>query len=338
MRSKMIVGGEVSRQAGGTGGGVVERLGVGPLGQQGADEALRFAVGLGPVGARLAQADPQPRSGGHEQLRAIAATVVGEDALDGDALTGIEGHRPLQEGGGGGRCLVGQLLDVGQAAEVVDRHMDPVPADAAMAVDLTAPAKHAVPAAGTNATQLLGIEVQQLAGPGALVTDHRRPRLEAVQASQSMALEDGVDRGAGEAGLPAQAVRPDPQLAAQPAQLLDGHLVMSTRLVLHRAAPIDEADGSRAPVAVPPLRAGLAADACRPRRGTDRPATSNALHQDQPTTRCEPRVSMRHEGPSFDCGLLTSSRRIRALTRQQPDWELELADLDGRASLRELLL
>ena len=144
--------------------------------------------------------------------------------------------------------------------------------------------------------------MQQLAGGGALVADDRRPRIEAVEASQPVALEDGVDRGAAQAGLPGQAVRTDPPLPAQLTDLLDHSEVMGTRLAPHRAAAIDQTGRPLTSVAVPPLRAGLAADTGRASRPGHRPAADDALHQDQSTPRCQTGVSMCHEGPSSDCG------------------------------------
>ena len=73
------------------------------------------------------------------------------------------GHRPLQEGGGGGRRLVGQLLDVGDAAVVVDGDVAAVPTQTVVRVSLT-PAVSAMPTAGADATERLGVEVEQLAG------------------------------------------------------------------------------------------------------------------------------------------------------------------------------
>src|SRR3972149_3804011 len=145
-------------------------------------------------------------------------------------------------------------------------------------------------------------------------------------------------RGAGEcvagraakAGLPGQTMRTNSQLATQGAEVVDDGDVMGARLTVDPAGAIDQAGRTPGPGAAPPLGSRPPADADRPGRGADRPAACDALDQDQPTTRGETRVSMGHEGPSSDCGFLTNSRRIRALTRQQPDWEL---DLGGAAPL-----
>ena len=196
---------------------------------------------------------------------------------------------------------------------VVDRHVDPVPADAAVAARLGAPTQHAVPAAVTDAAQLLGVEVQQLARRGALVADDRWPRLEAVEPTQALPAQEGIHRRTRQAGLPGQAVRADPQLASQATQPLNELDRVRARLVAHHAATVDQTGRTLAPVAVPPLRAGLAADAGGMRGPAHRPAAHDALHQDCPASRRETGVSMWHEGPSFDDGFDANSRRIRAL-------------------------
>ena len=69
-----------------------------------------------------------------EETTDVRAAVVGEAPLDCDAMGRIEVPRSAEEG----RCrrgeLIGQLFDVGQAAMVVDRKMDPVPTRSAVAV------------------------------------------------------------------------------------------------------------------------------------------------------------------------------------------------------------
>jgi hypothetical protein len=50
-------------------------------------------------------------------------------ALDRDAVGSVEAPGPSQERGGPHQGLVGQALRIRQAAVVVDRDVDPVPAD-----------------------------------------------------------------------------------------------------------------------------------------------------------------------------------------------------------------
>src|SRR5580692_6175002 len=91
--------------AGGFGG---VRLGVGPFVGPGAVEALDFAVGLGPVGAGPLVGDAELGAGCGPWQGAVAAAVVGQDALDGDAELGVPGVRAVQERGRGVLALVGE--------------------------------------------------------------------------------------------------------------------------------------------------------------------------------------------------------------------------------------
>lgn len=67
---------------------------VGPLVEQGADEALRLAIILRPVGRR-------------ERAAAVVGAVIGQHPLDADAGRGELGGRQLECQGGAGALLVG---------------------------------------------------------------------------------------------------------------------------------------------------------------------------------------------------------------------------------------
>lgn len=82
--------------------------------------------------------DPEPIAGGRQFRAGVAAAVVGEDALNRDAMAGIDTPDAAEEAGGRRRTLVGQLLGVREAAVIVHRHMDTVPVQAVVAVTLPA--------------------------------------------------------------------------------------------------------------------------------------------------------------------------------------------------------
>jgi hypothetical protein len=90
--------------------GVVELLKRLPLGQ-GAVEPFDLSVGLGAVGPL--RCDAEVGTGLASQVRPIAAAVVGEHAVDGDAALGEPGHRMAQDLGGGLLGFVIMGLDVG---------------------------------------------------------------------------------------------------------------------------------------------------------------------------------------------------------------------------------
>src|SRR5437667_383764 len=94
-------------------------LGIGPLGEQGLDEALGFAVGLGPVGADDLVTDLQAGDGFPEGARGdVAVRPIRHHALDPHALLGKEGGSIHQEPRSGATAAIGQHLDERQAGGV----------------------------------------------------------------------------------------------------------------------------------------------------------------------------------------------------------------------------
>src|SRR5215212_5420194 len=71
---------------------------VGPVGEQGADKALGFAVGLWAVGPGAPVANAQRSAGDSVNGLAIGRAVVGQQLLDGDAVAVIKGNGATKEG------------------------------------------------------------------------------------------------------------------------------------------------------------------------------------------------------------------------------------------------
>src|SRR5579872_1528910 len=90
---------------GSVGARTVDRA-VGPAGEQGADEAFCFAVGLGPVGAGSEMADAEQPTRGGMRERDVCGAVVGDQLLDLDAVAAVERDRATQERDRGGGFLV----------------------------------------------------------------------------------------------------------------------------------------------------------------------------------------------------------------------------------------
>src|SRR5207247_2392346 len=114
---------------GAIGGGVVGPR-IGPLAQQGLDEALGLAVGAGGVGARALMGEPQGAAGGAKAAGAIARSIVREETAHAPPARADPGEGPPHEAPGGVAVFVGQQLDIGHARPVVHRHMDTLPAGA----------------------------------------------------------------------------------------------------------------------------------------------------------------------------------------------------------------
>src|ERR687892_894905 len=136
---------------------------------------------------------PRARAGVAEVMAAIGVAVVGHDSLDADAGAREPSESPLEEGDGAGLALVGQDLGVSQARGIIDRDVQVLPADAAVAVDHAGVAAgDAVPDAGDLA-ELLGVDVHELAGALALVAHDRRGRIEALEAAEATTAQDAAD-------------------------------------------------------------------------------------------------------------------------------------------------
>ena len=128
MGSLEVVVAEPTGQVGGPGRRAAIWQGVGPLAQQGLDEAFGLAVGLGRVrpGAEVAQAEHP--AGLAKEARDVARAVVGHHALDPNAETLEPAQRPDEEAGDRPALLVRQDLDVGEPGGIVDRDVDELPA------------------------------------------------------------------------------------------------------------------------------------------------------------------------------------------------------------------
>jgi hypothetical protein len=143
---------------------------VGPTVEQRADEPLRLPIGLRTARTGAQVPDAERSAGDRVHRRAIGGSVVGEHTLDGDAVSGVEAQSSPQETDRCAGALISQHLDVGQAAEVVDRDVAELPADSA-ATGAPRPrsrvvvlaAGDAVAGAALDPPELLDVDVDELA-------------------------------------------------------------------------------------------------------------------------------------------------------------------------------
>lgn len=148
---------------------------VGPLAQRRLDEALGFAVGLRPVSAGELVAEIQFGACVGEVLGSERRAVVGQHTAYSHAQAGVVAHGLSEELHRLRRLLVRVHGREGDACMVVHRDEQHLPAGT---VDRVAPvACHAV-AWSFDATELLGVDVQQITGPLVLVAHHRLGRLQ----------------------------------------------------------------------------------------------------------------------------------------------------------------
>src|ERR1044072_3791045 len=102
LRAMEIVVVEIEREEGSAVVTGVVRAGVGPLASDGLDEALGLAIGLGPVRCGEEMCEAELVAGSGKEPGAIRRTAIGEDGLDGDAMSEIKSQSVLGRGGGGG--------------------------------------------------------------------------------------------------------------------------------------------------------------------------------------------------------------------------------------------
>src|SRR6266542_4398117 len=121
-------------------------------------------------------------------VRLVSRAVVGHDALHPHAAGPEPGDRATQEADRGQRLLVGEHLEVGQSAVVVDADVHELIARGLLEATWAA-AEHAVPWP-PEAAELLDVDVHELARALALVAVGWFGRLESRALAEPNPLED----------------------------------------------------------------------------------------------------------------------------------------------------
>jgi len=184
-------------------------VGADPFFEEGLDEAFCFAVCLGAADAGVERFDAAFAAAVFPgALEAFA--VVGEDFFGLDPECLVEAAAVVEEVEGVGGCFLWVGGAVGEPCVVVDADEEVFPAG--FAFGAVGPAGLWV-AGPLDAPELLDVDVQELAGPFALVADHGLGRGR-VEARGTVAAEDRVHGRGGQAELPADRVRSCLQLVA----------------------------------------------------------------------------------------------------------------------------
>jgi hypothetical protein len=184
-------------EASGALSGMSVGVSVSPFAEGGLNEAFGFAVGLWRVGSGEAVFEAEGGDGGAHEVRAIAGTVVGVEALGLDGVLAEEGERGVEESDGAGGGLVWEELGESEAGMIVDGDVEELPTGAADMIVLRI-AGDAV-ARADDAGEFLDVEVNELAWAGALVALDRWWRGELGEAEAVPAEQTG-DGGLGELG------------------------------------------------------------------------------------------------------------------------------------------
>jgi hypothetical protein len=162
--------------------------GISPLASDGLDEAFGLAVGLRAIGSSEEMADAQLEAGSGEEFGAISRAAIGEDALDVDAVSLVEGDGLVEGGENVGSFFIWKETGKSQAGMIIDGDVKGLDTGAWIAMGAVAGGADA----GLEKTaKLFNIKMKDLAGSGAFVTnDGRLGRIEGSEAVEAMALED----------------------------------------------------------------------------------------------------------------------------------------------------
>ena len=188
VRTVEIVVVEVEREEGSTVVTGVVGASISPLASEGLDEAFGLAVGLGAIGTSEEMADAQLLAGGGEENGAISGAAIGEDLLDEDAVSLVEGDGLMERGQDTGSFFIGKETGKSQSRMVINGDVERLGAGAGIAMGTVAGGADA----GLEKTaKLFNIKMKQLPWGGAFVTEDRRlGRIEGRQAVEAMTLED----------------------------------------------------------------------------------------------------------------------------------------------------
>jgi hypothetical protein len=188
MRSVEIVVMEIEREEGSAVIAGVVGAGISPLASEGLDEAFGLAVGLWAIGTGEEMADAQLKAGSGEEFGAVGGAAVGEDALDVNAMSLIEGDGLMEGGENAGSFFIREKGGKSQAGMVIDGDVKGLDAGARIAMGTIA---GGADARLEKAAKLFNIKMKELAGGIAFVTQDRRlGRIEGGEAIEAMTLED----------------------------------------------------------------------------------------------------------------------------------------------------
>jgi len=132
-----------------------------------------------------------------EEVGAVAVTVVGEQAANGDAVLGIESDGGAQEGDGGVGFLVGEHAGEGEAGVIVNGDVEGLPAGE---LRTAAAASIAAQRDALIAGEGFDVEVEQVSRGGMFVAHPGRSRVQMAPAVEMSALQNAADGGGTEMG------------------------------------------------------------------------------------------------------------------------------------------
>ena len=170
--------------------------GIGPLAGDGLDETFGLAVGLGAVRFGEEMLEAELMAGGGEGFGAIGGAAIGEDLLDFDAVSGVEGEGLVQSVEDALSFFVGEQTSEGEAGVVIDGDVKAFDAGAWVA---TRAVTSGADAWLREATELLNVEVKEVAWGRAFVAQGGRfGRFQSREAIEVMTAQDAGESGLGD--------------------------------------------------------------------------------------------------------------------------------------------
>jgi hypothetical protein len=169
---------------------------IGPLASDGLDEAFRLAIGLRAIRSCEAVSDAEFVAGGGKDFGAISGAAIGEEALDADAVSGVEGDSLAEGVEGAGELFVWEQTGKGEATVIIDGDVERLDAGTGIAVGAIT---GGTDARACEAAQFLDVEVEEFARKVTFVAlDGRLWRFERGEAIEAVAPEHAREGGLGD--------------------------------------------------------------------------------------------------------------------------------------------
>jgi hypothetical protein len=137
---------------------------------------------------------PSWRQAWAKEFGAVGGAAVGEEALDFDAMCGVEGEGLVECGEDAGGLFVGAETSKGESGVVVDGDVEALDAGAWIAVGAVA---GGADARFVEAAEFLDVEVEEVARSVAFVADDGRlGRFEGAETMEAVTAQDAGESGA----------------------------------------------------------------------------------------------------------------------------------------------
>jgi len=169
--------------------GVLIKTGIDPFAKSSLDKSFGFTVGARGVGTGEVMAQAELNHSRVKSVGAIAMTVIGKQATNGDAQSGVVSNRAAQEGDSASGVEVGQDLSEGNTGVVIDSNMNVFPST----VMFTSATSIGTRNNFGEASQLLNIQMKQIARGSMLIANQRDSRLQIAHAVQTEAAKNATD-------------------------------------------------------------------------------------------------------------------------------------------------